>query len=315
MKLINTPKIDSVMNSNILKFIDTSLNLGNIQIEGISLGGSYTKGTSNLDSDIDLLLYYSNPFTNLIRVDPPSITLQADKVEMKEGSGTCFYNYKGAKYELSFIPVFTTTGTKKELIRNLYQQKIDYMFKFVKSIPIQSTTPLSTLRTKLLSDYNWGRDNVYGYFHGYMKSQLQRHKRRKDGQRRMLESLSKNSALPLVKLTIDGLYICLSGISMLRDEEINLSFIDLAQRYASLFTKEQNQFIQQCYERKIHRTPMDTTLNRWVSQCLDHRDDMFNILDIEIKSAADHTTLPKLTTSLRKQNAVILNNYLHNIYL
>lgn len=310
------------MKKEILKFTYEALHIPNgIDVEGIFLGGSHTKGTSNKDSDIDLLVYYKHCLRNIVRVDPPSITINADKVEMKEGSGMCFYNFNDNKYELQFIPIFTTTGTKKELIRNLYMQKIDYLFKFVKSEPAfmtdigaPYTQSLKFLRNSIINDYHWDRNAVVGYFHGYMMSQLHRHKRRVDGERRKVEALSKNSALPIVKLTIDGLYICLSGISILEKQEISMDFWKLYKRYSNLFDYEEREFIKTCYDIKLNRTPLDMEVGRWINIAMDHRDNIFEKLHTKINESKEVSDLVELNHSLRKENVDILNRYLYSIY-
>lgn len=322
MKIIDKPKFPKEMKEEILKFTSESLNVPKeIDIEGIFIGGSHTKGTSNKDSDIDLLLYYKHTLNSILRVDLPSITINADKVEMKEGSGMCFYDYNDKEYEISFIPIFTTTGTKKELIRNLYRQKIDYLFKFVKSEPVfmtdigaPYTQSLKFLRNSIIEDYHWDRNAVFGYFHGYMVSQLQRHKRRVDGERRRLESFSKNSALPIVKLTIDGVYICLSGISILERQEISMDFWKLFKRYSNLFDYDEGEFIRTCYDRKLNRIAIEMKLDRWVDMAMDNRDRIFEKLNIKIHESREISELPELNHSLRKENVKILNRYLHSLY-
>ena len=322
MKIINTPPIDPALKRDALDFVSNVVSIpSSITLEGIFLGGSHTKGTSNKDSDIDLLIYYAHSLSSLLQVDSSSLVIDSSKTEMRDGSGTCFYNYNTRDYELSFVPIFTSTETKKELVRSLYRQKIDYLFKFVKSEPLfissvgaPYSASLKHLRDTIINDYHWDRDAVFGYFHGYMLSQLQRHKRRRDGERRMLESLSKNSALPIVKLTIDGLYICLSGISILEDETIILDFWELYHKYHKLFTSDQRKFIASCYDRKRCRTSIEMDVSDWTSLALNHRDDLFTILNNRIHISRESSTLPSLTRSLRRDNAKMLNKYLYDLY-
>jgi hypothetical protein len=279
------------------------------------LGGSWSKGTSNEDSDVDLLFYYSYAMESFFQVERGSVTFNADKVEVKNGSGVCFYGHGGREFEMSVQPVFSSSDTSKELIRNVYRQNADYMFKFVKSIEVQSDCRLTVLRNKLLEEYIWDKGAMFGYFHGYMSSQLLRHKRRVDADQRRIEALSKNSALPLVKLTIDGVYICLSGISILEDEEIVGDYHKLYEKYESLFTEEQREFLDECYNRKVYRTAITKPLGQWVNDAVRLRDGIFESLNTRIHQSKETTKLPELSKPMRLQNAEILDKYLSELYL
>jgi hypothetical protein len=242
-----------------------------------------------------------------------SVTFNADKVEVKNGSGVCFYNYKEEDYEVAVQPMYTTSETSKELIRNVYRQNADYMFKFVKSINIDSNKRTLELRKNILNEYFWDKNAMFGYFHGYMASQLLRH-RRVDAEQRRIEALSKNSVLPLVKLTIDGVYICLNGISILEDQEIIGDYKALYEKYRDVFTEEQQKYLEECYNRKVYRTAITTSLGQWVNEAIKQRDGIFELLNTRIHESREKTELPELTKTMRSKNAEILDNHLAEMY-
>lgn len=315
MKVVNVPKVSDELIASCRQFFKEGVNIpDDIIEEGLYLGGSWSKGTSNEDSDVDLILYYSYDMESFFRMERDSVTFNANKVEIRNGSGTCFYKYKDEEYEMSVQPIYTTTDTAKDLVRGIYKQNADYMFKFVKSVPVETFKRHEELRRKVLDEYHWDKNAMFGYFHGYMASQLLRHKRRVDAEQRRIEALSKNSALPLVKLTIDGVYICLNGISILEDQEIVGDYKKLYEKYQDMFTKEQNEYLEECYNRKVYRTAITTSLGQWVNEAIKSRDEIFELLNTRIHESKEKSTLPELSKIQRKENADILDEYLLEVY-
>ena len=287
-----------------------------VNVQGILLAGAHAKGTVNRDSDIDLNVYYSYNTEDLIKIHPPTINIKKTRrIEVKGGSGTAFYVMDGKEYELVFIPIKTTTDTRKELFSNIYSQKIDYIYKILNGIPYIETKWFAKLLDYLKNDFHLNKDSVFGYFHGYMKSQLQRHRRRVDGERRMLESLKKNSCTPVVKLTIGGVWICLNGLYLLERQKISRNFYHLCfEEYGDRFDTEEFEFLMQCYNHKCNIEKVKVNPDSFIYYAADMRDRIFEKLDKDIKIALDESKIPEFTRSMRKENEKNLNALLSSLY-
>lgn len=290
-----------------------------VDIQGILLAGAHAKGTVNKDSDIDLQIYYSYHLKDLIKLHQPSINIKdSQKLEIKDGSGVAYYLYDNKEFELNFVPIKTTTGTRKELFSNLYSQKIDYFYKILNGIPLydpEYSIWFDELLGYLINDFHLNKDSVFGYFHGYMKSQLQRHRRRSDHKKRLTESLAKNDCTPIVKLTIDGLWMCLNGINLLENQELGRDFFNLCfEKYDDLWELEELNFLMSCHQHKCDIKRLEVKPDRWIYYAMDMRDAIFEKLDRQIKIALNESSIPDFTKSMRRENEKKLNNLLFSLY-
>lgn len=76
------------------------------RLEGVYLGGSHTKGTSNADSDIDLQIVYRPSLEDLLRFDALPVSLEKERLEKQTDpeSGATSYLYQGREIEPRFTP-------------------------------------------------------------------------------------------------------------------------------------------------------------------------------------------------------------------
>jgi hypothetical protein len=291
MKIIDDIYIGRQVKKTCKKFIKNHLDSNGCSIELVMLAGSHTKNTNNKDSDIDLRIYYRIPIKDFLKVDKVSPRIIDCDMTIDPQSKSKTYSYKNNKIEVNFIPLKKNTG-KKELMYNLIKPNVDYYFKFVRGVPIIQTETMERFRDWMLREYVLCADSAFGYFNGYMVSQLQRHRRRKDGQRRAMQARQLNSVTPVVKLTIDGLYIGLSGIEILRNQTISRNMKALYKRNMHLFNSEIREFIEFCIDHKLRRTPANRPVWHWIEYAMKNRDDMFKILVAEMKKSLDETSLP-----------------------
>ncbi len=314
---VEQKEIDEKVRSDCDKFWKTAKPFfANVNVQAVLLAGSHAKGTVNKASDVDLNVYYSYNLDDLIKIHQPTINLKdTERIEIKGGSGTAFYIMDDIEFELNFIPIKTTTGTKKELFSNIYSQKIDYIYKVLNGMPYMTTEWFDKLLHYLKEDFHIDKDAVFGYFHGYMKAQLQRHKRRVDGERRMTDALNKNSCTPVVKLTMDGVWICLNGLYLLEQQKISRDFYNLCfVEYGDKFNGEEIEFLTQCYNHKCDIEKVKVKPERWIYYAMDMRDKIFEKLDKEIKNAADGSKIPDITKAMRRENERNLNEFLGLLY-
>ena len=298
---------------NFIEEIKPAMNKVNVQ--AVTVSGAHAKGTVNKDSDVDLNIYYSFNLKDLLSVNAPSLHFEkANNIEITHGSGTAFFDYEGTEFELNLIPIKTSTNRRKELINNLYVQKVDFLYKLLNSIEIESTEEWKEFYNTLIYDYQLNKQNIFGYFHGYMRSQLQKHKRRLDGKRRLTESLNKNTVTPMVKLTIDGVWICLTGIEMLYNQKIRRDFWSLVIKYENMFELKQLEFIEDCYNHKTDKKRIQVKPSTWVYKAMDMRDEIFITLESEIKKALELSTLPDFTKGMKRKNLNLLNNFVYSLY-
>lgn len=312
--MVNANEIDPKLYGEIEAFVAKAMDKSKVDIKGVFLGGSHSKGTSNVNSDIDLQLYVKYPLKSLLGVCPAAVNINTKIKRVTIEGATTFYIYKGRKYELNIIPLKTPSSTKKELIYGLYRQNIDVYFKFVKAILVVADKDFLQFREDILTKYHIGKDHVYGYYSGYMTSQLQKHKRRSDAERRATRAMLNNDAMPLVKLTIDGLYMAFSGILLLEEQRISRNFVELYRKYRLELDLEERKFVNDCINRKLHGTPISMPLNEYVTYAMNARDKLFGKLNTRLKAALENSSLPILTHSLRKRNERLLNKYVYKIY-
>lgn len=150
---------------------------------------------------------------------------------------------------------------------------------------------MKRFRQWMFDQYHLNPHTIYCYFRDYMASQLQRHRRRRDGRRRMQRARQLNSVTPVVKLTIDGLYLGLSGILLLEEQKISGDIQKLHQRYAHHFEEGTNGFIRFCIDHKLNRTPPGMSTRRWIELAMKKRDDLFDTLLGRINEARENTPL------------------------
>lgn len=310
MRIIHDILIDKKVKKDSRQFIKL-INPNGCTIESVNLGGSHTKNTSNADSDIDLTVYYKIPLREFLRCDIKTPFIDCENV-MDENSQSTTWLFKDRKFEVNFVPLKKNTSFKHELAKNLIQPNIHALFMFYKEYPLVQTETMKKFRNWIFSDvYYLKPESIFGYFDGYMVSQLQRHRRRKDGKRRMLQARKLNSVTPIVKLSIDGIYMGLSGMLMLEEQAVSRNVKQLVDKYAHLFEKPQMAFIDFCIDHKVNRTPPDMETWNWIDCAMDMRDELFEVLHKQIEISFVDTEI-EFSDWMRRENKKSIESWLMN---
>ena len=251
------------------KYLPTIKENGNTALF-ITLGGSWSKGLANeQNSDFDLKLYYLQEFDNLISLTPQNFSdnnltngvkkeiIDEDLILLNPKENKLYYLLDN-KYEFEFstIPIHFGSGSKK-LFPDLFKQKGFDILELLRN-PLVWITSNQNLQIYYQEIVNFVSEKFYfnskglsDFFLGYLTHQINKEKYIKSFKKKEAISHSENSPYKIAKTLLEGIYIGLQGIAFFTDFTIYYQFLDLWKKYQSLFTPDQNQFIDLIYQFKI----------------------------------------------------------------
>ena len=280
----------------------------------VMLGGAHSKRLENSRSDVDLTMYYTTNARNLISFNRKTLAIVPKDRFHQTKTEPVLYEWRGNLYELETVPS-RRVGEGNDLFDNLRKCNMHTIHALLKDylVAVGIAPVWSREFDRLIGifrddEYDLSIEAIVGYFRGYMKSQLQSHRRRSDFGKREMKAWKTYDPSPVVKAIMNGMYIGLSGIFLLDERSVSRDFHKLWERYEYLFTEKEQEFVEQCYRHKTYKKHITKHVDQFLADSAKQRDSIFKKLENQFdisKGLALRDGRFKIETDHKKNNSIL----------
>lgn len=280
----------------------------------VLLGGSHSKNIHNSKSDIDIDIHYLRDLSNLISVTPRTLNISNHpQLEIAQREAPT-YIFEDTEFEVTTYALYSVGLGGKQTIPAIYQQNGKVITDILRHYPLYVNTQFQELINILTEKYHYSTYAMMGYFNGYMTSQLLKHRRKEDYNKRICQAVNKGDINPVVKAMIEGIYIGLSGVAFC-EGKISRDFEWLWNKYQDYFTVRDRDFIHEIYEYKKERGEMMTRVDTFIMKATEVRQSIFDKIREMHKEFMVNPYFPnELSNEEKEENAEMLNGLLRKWY-